>query len=316
MPLVMEPSWVGRRVSVRRVVDHGAPGYADVVGDLLALDGGSAVVETRGGPVSVPVADVAIARLAPPSTADELALEAIAARGLRAVDTQPLGGWLLRADHGFTRRANSVLPLRQPGIPLDEALAAAHDWYAARGLPLLMHLPVEARRLLAAELAERGWAPQPRVHVFAARLDALRFPAADTPPVHIADTPDDDWLELYRDGGGLSESGRALLTRHDCVGFASLRLDGRTVAVGRGTVDDGWLGVVAVEVEPSYRRHGLATTVMAELRRWAAAHDATRSYLQVWASNAPAVALYEKLGYWVHHDYEHRAEPGSAQDFR
>jgi ribosomal protein S18 acetylase RimI-like enzyme len=312
MPLVLEPSWVGRRVSVRRVLHHGPDDrqlFGDVVGDLVGLDAQNAVIDTRRGPVEVPVADVAVARLAPPSTADELALEAVAARGLRPAETHALGGWLLRADHGFTRRANSVLPLRRPGVPLDEALGAAHDWYAARGLPLRIHLPTEARRLLAAELGERGWEPQPPVHVFAARLDALHVPPVDAPAVEIAETPDDAWLTSYREGHALAETGRALLTRHDRVGFASLRMDGRTVAVGRGAVDDEWLGIMALEVDPAYRKQGLAMAVTAALWQWGAGQGARRSYLQVWAHNTPAVRLYEKLGYWVHHDYECRTAP-------
>jgi ribosomal protein S18 acetylase RimI-like enzyme len=315
MPLVLEPSWVGRRVSVRRVLDHapdGRPTFGDVVGDLAELDAGAAVVDTRDGLVEVPLALVALARLAPPSTADELALEAVAARGLRPAQTHRLGGWQLRADHGFTRRANSVVPLRAPGTPLEQALAAAHDWYAARGLPLRMHVPIEARRLLDAELAERGWEAEPPVHVFAGRLASLRAPAGQAPPIDIAQAPDDDWLALYRGGSGLAATGRALLTRHDRVGFASVRTGGRTVAVARGTVDDGWLGVMALEVDPEHRRRGLAAAITAALWRWGVAHGAQRSYLQVWADNRPAVRLYEKLGYWVHHDYHCRTEPGAA----
>jgi GNAT superfamily N-acetyltransferase len=312
MPLVVEPSWVGRRVSVRRVEDHGADGrptFRDVVGDLAGLDAQTAVIRTRHGLVEVPAEHIAAARLAPPSTADELALEAVAAKGWRAADTQALGGWLLRADHGFTHRANSVLPLRQLGMPLDDALARAHDWYAARGLPLNLQIPVEARRLLDAELGERGWPGSPSVHVFAARLDAVRAEPGNTPAVEIADNPDDAWLGLYRGGRGLSETGRALLTRHDQLAFAALRTDGRTVAVGRGSVDDEWLGVMAVEVDAAYRRRGLASAVMAKLWEWGAALGAERTYLQVSADNAPAIALYEKLGYWIHHDYHYRSEP-------
>ena len=47
-------------------------------------------------------------------------------------------------------------------------------------------------------------------------------------------------------------TGRALLTRHrrrSC--FASVRRDGRTVAIGRGTVDDEWLGITSMESTPS-----------------------------------------------------------------
>jgi GNAT superfamily N-acetyltransferase len=312
MPLVLEPSWVGRRVTVRRVLDHAAdarPYFGDVVGDLVGLDAQTAVVETRNRLVEVPLADVALARLVSPSTADELRLEAVAAQGLRPVEAEELGGWVLRADHGFTRRANSVLPLRQPGRPLDHALGAAHDWYASRDLPLRIHVPVEARRLLDAELAERGWQAEERTHVFAGRLDALRAPAGATPQVAIDETPDDAWLTLYRGGSGLRDTARALLTRHDCPAFATLRVGGRTVAVGRGAVDGEWLGVMAVEVDPAYRQRGLATAVMAALWQWGHAQGAIRSYLQVMAGNTSATALYAKLGYWVHHDYHYRAEP-------
>ena len=39
------------------------------------------------------------------------------------------------------------------------------------------------------------------------------------------------------------------------------------------------------------------------------AHGAERSYLSVLADNEAAVALYEKLGYWRHHDYHYRTDP-------
>lgn len=321
MPLVLEPSWVGRRVSIRRVVERrpdGRPLFSDVVGELLGLDAQRAVVDTRAGLVEVPVDAVTIARLVPPSTADELALEAVAARGLRPADTADLGGWRLRADSGFTRRANSVLPLGSPGLPLDEALDRAGAWYAERGLPLKLHVPVEARRLLDAGLGERGWPAEARTHLFVARLDALAppvRPTADgpTPPVDIADEPDDAWLALYRDGGGLTPTGRALLTRHDRAGYAALRVDGQVVAVARGAIDDTWLGVMAVEVAPTFRRRGLAGAVTAALWAWGQQRGATHTYLQVLADNEPATALYRQLGYWVHHDYHYRVAPDAAQ---
>jgi ribosomal protein S18 acetylase RimI-like enzyme len=313
-PLVVEPSWLGRRVSVRRVLDHGAAGrpqFGDVVGDLAGLDAQTAVIDTASGLVEVPLATVALARLAPPSTADELALEAIAAQGLRPAETEQLGGWLLRAHHGFTRRANSVLPLRQLGMPLDAAVDAAARWYAARGLPLRIQVPVEARRLLDAELGERGWPAEAYTHLCVARLDRLPTADATDLPVTVDPLPDRDWLALYRGGAGLDAAARELLVRHDRVGFAGVRVDGRLVAVGRGAVDAGWVGVSAVEVTPGYRRRGLAHAVTLALCRWGAEHGATRSYLQVEADNAAALALYEKLGYWIHHDYHYRSAPGS-----
>jgi N-acetylglutamate synthase len=314
MPLVLEPSWIGRRVSVRRVLDRTAEGelrFGDVVGDLVGLDTETAVIEARSGPVEVPVGLVAAARVAVPSTADELALEATVARGWRAAETAELGGWLLRATGGFTSRANSVLPLRAPGRPLDEALDTVRAWYAERGLPARLQLPVEARRLLDAELAERGWSAESPTHVLAARLDMLPDAAAgDAPPVRIADAPDDAWLGRYR-GGAATDVARGLLSRHDRAGFAAVSVDGTTLAIGRGTVDGEWLGVTAVEVDESARRLGLATAVMRALWRWGAARGARRSHVEVAVDNGAALALYQGLGYWQHHDYHYRRDPGA-----
>jgi GNAT superfamily N-acetyltransferase len=283
--------------------------FGDVVGDLVHLDASNAVIDTRHGPVGVPVDTVAIARPAPPSTADELALETVAAAGWRAAETAHIGGWLLRATGGFTGRANSVLPLRAPGLALDEALRRASAWYGERGLPLKLLVPTEARRLLDAELAERGWPADHDVHVMAARLDQVQAVSRPDVTVTIAAEPDERWFERYRDGAGASAVGRALLTRHDAAGFASVRDGDRVVAIGRATIDDGWLGVTAVEVDAALRRSGLAATIMAALWQWGRTRGAARSYLQVSADNTEAVGLYDKLGYWVHHDYRYRTEP-------
>jgi N-acetylglutamate synthase len=317
MPFVMEPSWLGRRVSIRRVAGRGQDGraqFSDVVGDLIGLDASTAVLDTREGAVEVSRATIAVARVAPPSTADELALEAVAAAGWRAAETAHIGGWLLRATGGFTGRANSVLPLRAPGLPLDEALRRASAWYGERGLPLKLLVPTEARRLLDADLAERGWPANYDVHVMVARLDCLAATgSADVDvDVVVSDTPDDAWFARYRDGAGLTPVGRALLTRHDAAGFASVRDGSRTVAIGRATMDQGWLGLTAVEVDAALRRCGLASALTAALLEWGRRRGALRSYLQVSADNLPAVHLYRKLGFWVHHDYRYRTEPASA----
>lgn len=311
MPFVLKPSWMGRRISVRRAVGRDPEGrlrFADTVGDLVALDDSVAVVEGRAGRVEIPLATVVAARLVAASTADELALQAVAAKNLRAAEVEELGGWLLRADAGFTRRANSVLPLRQAGMPVPEALQRAQDWYAARGLDALVQVPLESRRLLDAELGERGWSAEAHTHLMVARLDMLRRvePVAQ---VTLDSAPDDAWLRAYRDGDGLSEHGRALLRRHDMARFASVRIDGEVVAVGRGAVDDGWLGVMAVAVDQAHRRQGLAAAVMAALWQWGGEAGATRSYVQVIADNEPAARLYERLGYFVHHEYHYRREP-------
>ncbi|MCL2787524.1 MAG: hypothetical protein FWD59_03390 [Micrococcales bacterium] len=55
---------LGHRVTVRRRLAEG--GYSDALGELVSVDSGAVIVRTRRGEVSVPVAEIAIARVVLP----------------------------------------------------------------------------------------------------------------------------------------------------------------------------------------------------------------------------------------------------------
>ena len=80
-------------------------------------------------------------------------------------------------------------------------------------------------------------------------------------------------------------------------------------AVARGAVAGDWLCVTAVTVDDRYRRRGLATAAMNRLGSWGRDSGARSCLLQVVESNAPALALYERLGFTEHHRYHYRLGP-------
>ena len=72
--------------------------------------------------------------------------------------------------------------------------------------------------------------------------------------------------------------------------------DGTVLGYGEiGVVlDEGCLEKIAVD--PNYRRQGVAEAILSAFLRFGQAHLAFLT-LEVRASNAPAIALYEKLGF-------------------
>ena len=287
------------------------PPLSDVVGELASLTPTTVIVAGRDGLVTVDRAAIVAARAVAPHRREILELARIARRGWRASEVRDLDGWLLHADQGWTGRANSVLPLVTPRRPLPELLAEAGRFYAERGLPLWIQLPLPARGLLDAELAGRCWTVERPAIVLTAPVAG---PVAGTAePVALDPVPSAAWLAGYHfDGRPLPAHAVQLLTRHDQIRFASLSRDGSVVGVARGTVDEGWLGVTAVEVAPDHRRSGVATALMQALQDWGHRQGATACYLQVDESNSGALAFYQRLGFIPHHRYHYRVAPAAT----
>ena len=243
---------------------------------------------------------------------EDLEREAVA--GWRATEVEPLGRWLLRAAEGFTGRANSALGAGDPGLPLAEAAARVRSWYSARGLPAMVAVPYPAGRpdLSATDeaLAHLGWTVRAgAATVMTARADAPGL-AAGCAAVQIDQQPDPGWLARYHyRGQQLPPVALRLLTSAPWQAFASVHDGGATVAIGRVAAAGAWAGLTAIEVDPRYRRQGLASAVSAALAAQARRRGATRLYLQVTDENAAARALYRRLGFADHHGYHYRVAP-------
>ncbi|MGW2234667.1 GNAT family N-acetyltransferase [Streptomyces sp. NPDC001759] len=314
---------VGKRVSVRRLSDPGdsVEKFTDTVGVLTSWDDGVLLITTKGGEsVRVPESSLVAGKVVPAAPARrrgpaasyrELAL--VAARAWRPVESERLGEWELRAAAGFTRRANSVLPLGDPGLPLDEALAVVRRWYGDRGLPAYVQTATGGEgteELLCAELERRGWVREVTAELWTGALAPLADRAEGTGVV-LSREADEAWLARYQ-RKGVSEVALKVLESGPSVWFATVPGAGAPAAIGRCVVDGRWASFAAVEVDPAMRRRGLATTVMAALARRALDEGASAAWLQVEEDNAGARALYAGMGFAAHHAYHHYREPAAG----
>ncbi|MEU9826839.1 GNAT family N-acetyltransferase [Micromonospora chersina] len=309
---------VGHRIVVRRIVGirEGRPLFSDALGELVELSETHITLATDRGRLRVPVDQVHRAKRVPaarrPTAAAVIALELAADEAWPAPVRGRLGDWLLRSAAGWTGRANSALPIGDPDRPLPAALDAVQRWYADRGQPAMVNTPLPLAAPVGAELDARGWTARPPVLVQTAPLAALPPGRPDPPPVGLAPTPSAEWLAVAAGRkGGLPDDARHVLTAVDRIRFAHLHVDGRLLAVGRGTVtgEERWLGLTLIEVLPEARRRGFAGAVIRALADWGRAEGATRAFLQVEQRNTGAVALYQRLGFTTHHTYLTRVAP-------
>ncbi|WP_328750307.1 GNAT family N-acetyltransferase [Streptomyces sp. NBC_00285] len=310
---------VGKRVSVRCLDETGVTQekFTDTVGVLTSWDDGVLMITRRDGrSVRVPESALVAGKVVPAEPARRRGpaasypeLARIAARGWQPVESDRLGEWELRAASGFTRRANSVLPVGDVGMPLDEALTAVRRWYRDRGLPAYVQTATGAagtQEVLCAELEARGWTREVTAELWTGALAPVADRSGDG--VVLSRQADADWLARYQ-RKGVSEVALRVLGAGPSVWFATVPGADAPAAIGRCVVDGRWAGFAAVEVDPALRRRGLASTVMAALAQRALDEGASAAWLQVEADNAGARALYGRMGFAAHHAYHHYREP-------
>jgi N-acetylglutamate synthase len=240
-------------------------------------------------------------------------IERAAATHWRGTEEEWLGGWLLRAAEGFTGRANSALPLGDPGMPFDDALAAVTEWFRTRGLPPMISVPMPLTQTseMDEHLARRSW-PVRSGPAVVMTADLADMPAPPDVELRVTDGPDAEWLRMhrYRGQSDLPPVRMKVLMSARSQAFVSVRENGKAIAVGRLSVSDGWAGITSVEVDPACRRRGLGTVITLGICAEAVARGADRVFLQVETDNSPAKSLYEHCGFTYSHRYHYRLAPG------
>jgi len=211
---------------------------------------------------------------------------------------EALPGWLLPMDHGTVGRAHAAVPLFHDPSRI-APWAAVSELYRAAGYRPVLRLPDGAAFAgMRAELAAAGWLRVQPTQVQVAPLAGLLD--ADTSTCTLDQRPDAAWMAMFLGEGldpvdGASRS--AALARAQDSRYASLRVDGDTRACGMACFAQGWLSVHGMRTAATHRGQGLATRVLAAMAQEALARGINRVFLQVDASNAPAVSLYRRLGF-------------------
>jgi N-acetylglutamate synthase len=214
-------------------------------------------------------------------------------------------GWLIRLANGQTRRTNSVNVIGKGSRSLVDKIAYCEDIYRAHGQPSYFRvLSLEPTKLDAA-LEERGYAKEDETATLYMNFARNRPPPPDvrvTLDIHEGKPPT-EWLDAHRRlSRRTPEDARALHAALDYLAipafFGEARdEDGNIASVAYGAVHERMLCLNWVVTEPAQRRRGLSRAVLCALLRRGQEAGATGACLQVVAQNAPAIAVYQSLGF-------------------
>ncbi|MCL2462452.1 MAG: GNAT family N-acetyltransferase [Defluviitaleaceae bacterium] len=249
---------------------------------------------------------------------DILLYEELSMNALPALRTQLCDGWALRFADGYTYRANSVNPIYAGslGLSFEEKAEFCERLYAGAGLPAVYKLTEASPAGLDGYLAERGYEILHSSYIFTKALlpggshgegvSGAKLVMSDK--IYISWLEDMFKLEEISDGKTAATAAAMLRNINNSVLCARIMENGKAAACGMCVIERGYAGLYFVAVDAEHRRRGFGHDICQALLNGAAKAGAKGAYLQVSADNAPAMALYEKLGFGLCYRYWYRVK--------
>jgi ribosomal protein S18 acetylase RimI-like enzyme len=246
----------------------------------------------------------ALAGKGAPLTLRILELDQICNLTWPATENLENSGWLMRAAGGVTNRANSVLPLvanLEAGTLTDfaEKLLVAQEFYQKRNLPTIFQVALPTWQVLSDKLRSIGAVETIRGNTMVTDLISSKQNIPSGFEIAQSNQVTDKWLELQPTPGI-----KKILAGCSAT-YLTIIKNSQTIATCRIALAKSWSSITRVYVHQDFRGQGLGKAITAAALEASFEQGATKALLQVEASNAIAIGIYESLGFNFHHEYSY-----------
>lgn len=228
-----------------------------------------------------------------------------------SLQTQYYDGWMLRFSNGYTNRANSVNMLYPSTIDLQTKIAVCETYYANQKLPCAFKVTEDSEEGLDSLLDDEGYQVVTPTNVMRMDLADRRFEEGNC---IITEQATDEWLHTYftlehcNDEKKKTTAKQMLRMIQNQTLYCLIEENGKGIACASAVIERGYMTLVHVIVDETYRGRGYGRMVCESLLAEAKQQGAHTAYLQVLQKNDVAIHLYETLGYEKLYSYWYRVK--------
>lgn len=228
-------------------------------------------------------------------------IEELSMNAFPALETVHYDGWVIRISDGKSKRVNSVYALYPSTMAIDDKVEYCESLYDSLKMRRVFKLTDDTHCAgLDDLLRARGYSESGRTRIETLDLHGFDYLSDEEFEYH-ADFPRSWYLDLCSaekrselDKKVVAEAWKKVVSPQ-C--YISLVKEGKRVAYGRGVMDQGYVGIYGIFVDPAWRRRGFGEIITKELIAYARRHGCYKAYLQVEVENESARRLYDKIGF-------------------
>ncbi|MCB1180355.1 MAG: GNAT family N-acetyltransferase [Leptospiraceae bacterium] len=223
-----------------------------------------------------------------------------------SIQTVLYDGWIIRSAYGVTKRSNSVSPLYNSSLLLENKIKFCEDYYFSKDLPCIFKLTSFSEpKDLDFELGFRGYNKVDESHMMTLDMSwSFEFTSDN-----IEFVKPKEWIETYAKLNGITRKEILLNLLEGSSAknhYGILKFNNTIVACGLLSIQDSIGGIFHLVVDETLRRRGFGKELMGGLILKARSEKVITTYLQVSHKNNIARNLYLNLGFQDEYKYWYR----------